>query len=222
VAAAEGHWTGKTDEAGPDGNDMLVNYVVLDNGQTWGIFTGPAGTIWGGLYGSTSSSGGKFSGSGFKLESNGAGLAKTSGSFSGSYTAKALMSGTAAGINFNASYDPKYDGGAASVTGNWTGSASTGTALNVAMNINISSAGVITNLSQNGCTVSGSVKPRAGGKNVYDMTLTFSGSACKLGNGLTVNGVAFSYNYPTTNRHLLMMGQTSSQGNWLMYDGMPY
>lgn len=40
-----------------------------------------------------------------------------------------------------------------------------------------------------GCTFSGSIAPRASGKAVYDLTVTFNGGACLLGTQ-TVRGIA--------------------------------
>lgn len=54
----------------------------------------------------------------------------------------------------------------------------------------ISSIGELTLASNAHCSASGTILPRATGKNVYDVALTVKGDACLLKDGTSLNGIA--------------------------------
>lgn len=58
--------------------------------------------------------------------------------------------------------------------------------------------------------------PRASGKNIYNLQLTFTGNYCALGNGTTVNGVA---TYDSVSRQLVAMGLNNAKSDGLIYIG---
>lgn len=98
--------------------------------------------------------------------------------------------------------------------GTYTGWAVTGaiapqaTTVVVDANGNISSSFVSGSLS---CTTSGTATPRASGKNVFNLQLTFTGNSCALGNGIVVTGVA---TYDSVNRQLIAMGLNSVKSDY--------
>jgi hypothetical protein len=52
----------------------------------------------------------------------------------------------------------------------------------------ITAAGLVT-VQGTTCSASGNVAPRASGKNVYNISMTFNGTNCALGNGGTASGI---------------------------------
>jgi hypothetical protein len=55
-----------------------------------------------------------------------------------------------------------------------------------------------------GCSVSGTILPRASGKNVFNVSSTFTGNLCALGNGTTTTGVATLDSTTGVNRLFIM------------------
>jgi hypothetical protein len=87
------------------------------------------------------------------------------------------------------------------VSGNWTAYTlqGAGAPAAVAINTNGTFAG-----SSQGCTFSGTLTPRASGKNIFDVAVTFGGSPCALPNG-TASGIGLSYLIAnSTTRQLLV------------------
>lgn len=162
--------------------------VVLENGETWGLYTS-GNTVYGALYGTSTGSGSTFSASGsdFNLQR----WAVTPGSLNGTVvpqsTIRAISGG---GTTVNLTYDPSYNTPAtqAAVAGSYTvnGISATARADNITMTI--SSTGVLS-VPGNGCNASGTVTPRSGGKNVYNISVVFTGNNCALGNGGTASGI---------------------------------
>ncbi len=58
-------------------------------------------------------------------------------------------------------------------------------------------------MSQNGCVASGTLQPRASGKNIFDVTVTFGAAPCELPNE-TATGVALTYPITDSNQIQLM------------------
>jgi hypothetical protein len=120
---------------------------------------------------------------------------------SGSYTAGAALSGTAqygGGLTTSFSGTPFYSGSyyntparLSDIAGTWPMTLVSGTT-STSVSLNVSNTGVIGGVSVSGCAFSGSVAPRASGKNVFDITLRFGGSPCPLPRQ-AVNGIAISY-----------------------------
>ena len=53
----------------------------------------------------------------------------------------------------------------------------------------ISTTGIVTSSFTSNCSASGSVALRASGKNIYNLSMTFNGFGCALGNGGTASGI---------------------------------
>ncbi len=87
---------------------------------------------------------------------------------------------------------------AADITGTWDVSLRQGLASEFAPLLNIAADGSYSTV-VSGCQISGRITPRATGKNVYDMTMTFGPVACAQP-GTTMTGIVVHYDNPTWNR----------------------
>ena len=208
-ATAEGFWDGTAS------NGATVELAVLENGQTYGVYMS-GGYIVGGVYGNTTSSSNSVSGSmqDFNLTTH----LVQSGAFTGSFVAKSSLNMQfSAGGTLTTSYDPSYDQAPPSlstIAGTYTGNAAIWNSATQTISVAISSSGTITQLTSNGCGTSGTIKPRASGKNIFDVTLNFQGSNCALGNGATVQGVAVYF--PASNG-LMVMSVNATKTNGFIY-----
>lgn len=84
----------------------------------------------------------------------------------------------------------------------------------------IAANGTLTGTTTNGCNMSGTLKPRASGKNVFDVSLTYgSGTSCEIPSG-TVTGVAYStlYNSGAT-RQLIISATNAARTSGVNYYG---
>lgn len=212
--SAEGFWVGTT------ATGTIVNLAILENGETWGLY-GSSASLSGAVYGNTSISGTSLIGSGFGFDF--ATRTSGSGTYTGSVTTKGSISlNVSDGTKLTGTYDASYDQPAsvASVAGTYMGWAVTGgiapqaTTVVVDANGNISSSVVSGNLS---CTTSGKATPRASGKNVYNVQITFTGNNCALGNGTVVNGVA---TYNAANKQVIAMALNSTKSDGLIFLGI--
>jgi hypothetical protein len=194
--------------------------AILENGETWGLY-GTSSTLTGAVYGNTTTNGSSLTGSGTGFNF----ISRTSavGTYSGSVSTKGAISiNSSDGTKFTGNYDSSYDQPAliSNIAGTYTGLAVTGTiapqstTVVVDVNGNISSSYVSGSQS---CSTSGKATPRASGKNVFNVQMTFAGNFCALGNGTTVSGVA-SYN--TANRQLITMGLNVAKTDGLIFIGV--
>lgn len=180
---AEGLWSGTTSTG------YALSLLVLEDGTTWGLY-GAGNTIWGSIYGTSTASGSSFSASGtaFSFYSRTASSTTLTGLvYPGSSLNIQASSGGTGSLIYNTSYNTPAT--LAAIAGNYTGWSVTKSTLAQSVTFSIAGNGAITS-SYTNCSVSGSVTPRASGKNVYNVTTTFTGSACALGNGVTTTGVA--------------------------------
>lgn len=199
-SSAEGFWQGKS-TAGFD-----ISLAVLDNGDTWGVYLNN-GVIYRALAGSTRSGDGQLSGSGreWNILSGGS----TALTYNGTYVAKdRLEVKVPGGGALSATYRSNYEVPASlqAAAGSYAGQGvSTNTRVQL-MKVDISSSGAVY-ASSLGCTMSGTLNPRAGGKNILDLSVTFTGASCGLGNGVTVKGAAY-YDSGT----ILALGRDGDRG----------
>lgn len=68
----------------------------------------------------------------------------------------------------------------------------------------------------NGCSAAGTAVPRPSGKNIFNITITFTGTNCALGNGAVTTGVAY---YDAVNRQVLVMALNSAKTDGFIYVG---
>ena len=204
----EGLWEGRA-STGVD-----VALTVLENGETWGVYAS-GGYIVGALFGDTTARGNQLSGSGVDFNL----LSRTvqPGSYTGSFTARSSINvQLSAGATFTGSYNAAYDqpASATNLAGSFTGEAVTGLTAPQAVSITVSAAGVITMPASQGCSAAGTARPRATGKNVFDVSVTFQGNGCALGHGTTARGVAY---YDTAQRRLLVLALNNARTDGFIY-----
>lgn len=210
TSSAEGFWSGTSS------NGWTVNLAILENGQTWGVYSS-GGTIYGALHGTAQTSGSSVSGSGtdYYVPTR----STSAGSFTGTYTAKSSLNVTlSTGVTFAGTYGAGYDQAPslASVAGTFNGTGVTGYSSVQSVPVSISASGGITVPAANGCAASGQLTPRASGKNIFDVSVTFNGSNCALGNGATTTGVAY---YDSTARRLLALALNGAKSDGFIYIG---
>ena len=206
----QGFWEGTSSSGYSQG------LVLLENGEGWGMFF-KNGLAYGADYGTFSVSGNNISGNlkEFYIPTN----QVFSGTANGTFTPKATMIATTVWNNGNTTsgtltYNANYDTPAnlATVTGTYTGNYYTG----APVNISISSNGVVSGVS-NTCNIGGTVAPRPTGKNVYDVSLTFSGSNCEPGVG-TATGIGV-LNVQNGSTYIYTAGLNASKTNGFFWIG---
>lgn len=210
MGTAEGFWEG------PASTGVSVALAVLENGETWGVYTS-SGSIVGALYGNTTFTGTTLSGSGkdFNIPSRSVG----SGTYSGTFVTKSSINvTTSAGSSFSGTYNTAYDQPAslAAVAGSFSGTGVSGTSPVQTISVAISPSGSMTTPASLGCSAAGVATPRPSGKNIFDVMVTFTGSTCALGNGASTTGVAY---YNATTRRLLVMAMNAAKSDGFIYVG---
>ncbi len=196
-----------------------ASIAVLETGETWGIYT-LGNSLVGAVYANTTSSGSTVSGSGSFFNF----VSRTSGSstFTGTTTQKNVLGLTFNdGTKFNGTYGTTYDQPAslASLAGNYVGYAVTGITLTqtlpvtISANGNVSATSIVGNLS---CVTSGTATPRASGKNIFDVQLTFTGPGCALGTGTVVKGMAY---FDLVSKAVGVIALNSSKTDGLVFVG---
>lgn len=210
AVAAEGFWSATT----TDGLDVTL--AILENGETWGVYANSG--IAGVLYGNTTTSGSSVSGTGktFDLVYR----TVSSGTFSGTFAPKTSLSVTTSdGTVINASYEIEYDQPAllSNIAGSYSGEGLSGFSTVQSVPITIAADGSISTPVDPNCTASGSVTPRSSGKNVFNVSVTFTGTNCALGNGTTTTGVAY---YDTVDQSLLVLALNAAKSDGFIYAGL--
>lgn len=209
-ASVEGFWSG-TSSTGYD-----VSLAVLENGETWGVYS-YGGSIYGALYGHTTVSGSTLSGAG--TDFNIPDRSVTSGSYTGTFAEKSTIEvSTSAGAGFTGVYEPAYDQPASlqAVAGTFSGTGVSGDSPVQAVSVTVTDTGQVSVPSSLGCSASGTIAPRSTGKNVFNVTVTFFGSTCALGNGATTQGIAY---FDAASGQILVMAMNSSKSDGFIYIG---
>lgn len=184
--SAEGFWSGVSSDG------TTLNLAVLENGESWGIYTSTQGSyISGALQGQTSTSGADISGSGSAYDFS-TGSVK-SGNLTGRVISKSTMLarslvGFSVTLNYNAGYDARAS--LADLAGKYLIFGRSGRSIILPNHVEISPSGTFTSLEVE-CTRLGTFAPRASGKNMFDFSLTFSGNCPNFASGSSVHGVAF-------------------------------
>jgi len=86
-----------------------------------------------------------------------------------------------------------------------------------ASSFDIGTTGTFTGTSS-GCSLSGSFTPRASGKNVFDMTMSFGPAPCQIPNG-TIKGMAIDYVATSGQRQLIVAGIDTTRINTAAFFG---
>jgi hypothetical protein len=203
-ADAQGFWTG------PASTGYTVSATVLSTGEVWGVYSSGS-TIYGALYGTTSVSGNsvRITGTDFNFLTN----TTSSGNLSGTVAAKSTMSLSGTGVTVPLTYSASYDTAAtsAALVGNWSFVGRSGSYSLVPGSFAVDSAGGFT-LNQTNCVTVGSIVPRSGGKNIYNVTLAASGTSCAVGQS-SMSGIAYLDTTVTPNKFLsLALTPSKSDG----------
>lgn len=207
-ATAEGLWIGKASS----GYDTAV--LVLDNGETWAM-SAAGGRPYYAQHGQTVSSGGKLSGAGMQVDLYTGKVIRDA--FSGSYIPmQSIQAQLGNGSLFNGSYSAYYDQPTtlAQLAGTYRGEGFGSGTWPQWLSLTISATGVVSTPPSVGCSSSGRITRRPGGKSVFDLQATFSGANCALGDGATASGIVYY-----ENGLLLAMALTPSEAGGIFFWG---
>ena len=196
--------------SGPASTGYTVNSVVLETGETWGFYTSGS-TIYGALYGSAAVNGSSISinGTDFNFLNN----SSSAGNLSGTVVAKTSMSLSGTGVTVPLTYQSTYDTAATASgpIGTWSFIGRSGGYSLIPGSITIDGAGRFV-LNQTNCVTTGSIVPRSGGKNIYNVNLSAVGIGCAAGQS-TLSGVAFLNTAVTPNQfYSLALNSNKSDG----------
>ena len=211
AVTAEGFWSG-TASTGPQ-----VQLAILENGETWGFYT-VQGALAGALYGNTTSSGTSVSESGLDFYGGAVSLGNYSGTFSAKNSINLALSSGASRSTFSGRYSAAYDQPAslANLAGTFAGFGLTGKTNAQSVAVTISSTGGIS-AGNNSCSASGTATPRASGKNIFNIRMTFTGNSCALGNGTVTNGIAY---YDTGTKEVVVLALNALKTDGFIYAGV--
>ena len=209
-STVEGFWR----NTAPSGESATL--VILENGETWGAFT-TSNAIVGALYGQTISDASTLSGSGTEFEIGGT---ATPINYSGTFTSERTMTFTnptgldGAPLTFGVAYgdDYKEPASVAVAEGKFSGAGGVSVTVRAAGDLGL----LTVDFTSPDCYATGSIVPRASGKNVFDATVTFTGRGCALGDKTTTKGIAY-YNADT--QDLLMLALNPAKDNGFIYIG---
>lgn len=201
--------------AGPASTGYTISSVILETGETWGVYT--SGTnIYGALYGSAVVNGSSISinGTDFNFLNN----SSSSGTLSGIVAEKSTMSLTGTNVTASLTYQTSYDtpATAAAITGTWSFNGRSGAYTLLPDTIAIDGSGRFV-LNQTNCITTGSIVPRTGGKNIYNISLSSSGSGCAAGQS-SLSGITYLDTSVTPNK-FLALALTSSKSDGLIIVG---
>jgi hypothetical protein len=137
------------------------------------------------------------------------------GTVAATYVAGTSISGTvsfsAGTVSFSGApipsttYDYNIPAQLADITGSWTLTALDGSTVA----LTIAGSGSFTAMA-NGCSITGTFSPRASGKNVFNLALTFGAAPC-ASPGATASGVAVSNPIPGGKRQLIVVGVNATR-----------
>ena len=227
-AEAEGFWHGILGGGSSSGVSGW-SIAVLENGEIWAMETFDATTIvqtvdvriFGAFHGVADISGSTMTGPATVFNDYPSRYI-TQSTFSGQFESKrSIMVYALAVGTFFGSYDISYDQPAtlSSITGTYSGTAVTGSDVYSQTAITIDSGGTVSGTTA-ACTTTGRVTPRASGKNIFDVALAFSGTACPGGNGSSFSGIGAGIGYSGADgRTLLIWTLNTSKTDGFLFKG---
>jgi hypothetical protein len=209
--------------AGPlSGHDYHhVKALILEDGQYWSLYGEDAGsmfTVYGFVQGTGTASDGTYISD--DLIDIGAAHLPIEGTMVASYDENAETfneTSTFDGIgerNFAGGRIPdspyKYDVPASidDVIGHWNGTSAAGLTVAIGIGEN-GELGILESGPNYSCTATGTIKPRASGKNVFDVSVTFGPAPCEMANE-TATGVAIMYPLTSTQQKQFIAAVISS------------
>lgn len=137
---------------------------------------------------------------------------KLTGNYDGTPAVSGQISYASGNVSFSSSaiasstYNYQAAAQLSDVSGNWSVSLTTGETAS----LTISNSGVIGGVSSSGCNFTGQIAPRASGKNVFNVRLTFTSAQCAL-QGQTATGVGLTYPTASSQRQLIVLVQDASR-----------
>lgn len=194
-ASAEGVYGGTLTGAASSAFQLLI----LETGEYWAIYgssTPSAFSTAGFIQGLGTSSNGTFTSANGKDFGFAPAVA---GTISSTYNANTkTITGTTSSssgtVSFsggpiaNSNYNYNTPASLSTISGSWATSSLTGQGIS----LNIGSDGAFSALSSAGCRFSGSITPRASGKNVFNVSFTFGAAPCEIP-GQAATGIALAY-----------------------------
>lgn len=192
---AEGVYSGTITGAKSSGFQLLI----LENGDFWTLYgnqTSSQFLVSAIIQGSGTSNNGSFASSNLKDYGVSPGLAgtlkatydATAKTISGTVTAGTDTASFSGGPTAGSLYNYNIAASLTNIAGSWATTSTSGEPVNVT----IAAVGTFSAVGGSGCKFSGTVTPRASGKNVFDTTMTFGPAPCGLA-GQTASGIALSY-----------------------------
>lgn len=205
---AEGFWVATM----PSG--VNIKWAILDDGDTWGIYDAQ-GTILGAFHGLTRSANGALLGSGraYDIPSGTVGATRYTGSY---IPRQAISLTTAFGLTVNGRYAPTYDEPAdpAALAGRYAGEGLSSRQPVIGLQMQVAGDGAFVMTSRENCAASGTARPRAGGKAIFDVSMYFAGSGCPLGDGVRAEGIA---HLGTASGELFMLALNAARTDGWLY-----
>ncbi|MDR0577511.1 MAG: hypothetical protein LBI87_08255 [Candidatus Accumulibacter sp.] len=129
----------------------------------------------------------------------------SAGTFSGTFIEAGGISQFSGGPMTRSTYNYNTPANLADISGSWYLDAP-----DAGVVVSIDPSGSFTGLSAYGCFMSGNIVPRPSGKNVFNVTIWFSGSPCDLANQ-TATGIASAYPLSNGRTHLIVAGMDASR-----------
>lgn len=175
--AAEGFWFGRTASGG------WADLIILEDGSTWGVQADET-RITGGMQGTSQAVQGRFSAT--LVEYNFHDLSAPQVTYAGTVTPRLRIDAQATeGRSLALEYDPAYEQPASTeaLAGRY--------ALDGNTVLTLGADGAFHWSADADCTLAGRATPRASGRNVFDLALTYVGQACFHGDGTRIHGVAY-------------------------------
>lgn len=217
-SSAEGVYQGTIS----NGNEH--NTLVLENGQYYSMYGRTSGGVfyvYGFLQGTGTSNNGSFSSTDLKDFSFD--NAVYSGSLNASYRPGVSFNGSITEGTSTATFTGapvqdslfsyKTPARLANIVGSWNMTS----LQNRPVALNIASSGAFTGSSE-GCTFSGTIQPRASGKNVFDVSLRFGAAPCVLP-GQSANGIGFEFLLSNGQRQFIMAGANATRDRGTLFLG---
>lgn len=203
---------------GSSTSGLALTILALENDEVYALYgtgSNSALTVTGFNWAQGASSNGTYTSSTAKDYSYTGAVA--SGSIAASYVANTSFNGTFSSngqqVGFisapptNTAYVYNTPANLNTIAGSWSGSTLSGSSGTMTVAVNGSSGGLSARFTGN-CTATGTITPRASGKNVFDISLTFGPSPCVLP-GSTASGIAVSYHLANNQRQLVALVTTA-------------
>lgn len=191
--------------------------LVLENGDFWSVYGSQSpGTfgVAGFVQGTGTSNNGSFTSSNSKDFGFSPALAAiatatydaTAKTIAGNFKAGTTTVTFAGGPIAGSLYDYNAAASLTTVVGAWSTTSLTGEGVA----LKVASSGAFTAMSSLGCSFTGTIAPRASGKNVFNVSTTFGGAPCALP-GQSATGIAIAYPLSNGMTQLLVAATDSTR-----------